>query len=164
MSSSFSVISNLSPSSPHSNIHNFHTFFISNHNKPPQTSFLFSKFCHHSSIFHNTLAAKRLRFAASILPDADRWTLPKHPEEDDAEPTAAMLALRRMWDLVADERWVALGAFGSLVIAAVSFSIKQCFQFTININHKNDYVMLHCIASSSSAIASSSFLCYVALY
>jgi hypothetical protein len=151
MSSSFSVISNLPPSSPHSNIHNFHTFFISNHNKPPQTSFLFSKFCHHSSIFHNTLAAKRLRFAASILPDADWWTLPKHPEEDDAEPTAAMLALRRMWDLVADERWVALGAFGSLVIAAVSFSIKQCFQFTIN-------------NSSSSAIASSSFLCYVALY
>ncbi|WJX81252.1 ABC transporter B member 26, chloroplastic [Trifolium repens] len=120
MSSSFSVISNLSPSSPHSNIHNFHTFFISNHNKPPQTSFLFSKFCHHSSIFHNTLAAKRLRFAASILPDADWWTLPKHPEEDDAEPTAAMLALRRMLDLVTDERWVALGAFGSLVIAALS--------------------------------------------
>ncbi|PNX72396.1 ABC transporter B family member chloroplastic-like [Trifolium pratense] len=122
-SSSFSIISNLLPS-PHSNIHNFHTFFISNHNKP-QTSFLISKFSHHSSNFHNTLAAKHLRSPASILPGGDWWTLPNHPEEDDAEPTAAMLALRRMWDLVADERWVALGAFGSLVIAAVSSACNR---------------------------------------
>ncbi|KAK7293462.1 hypothetical protein RJT34_16328 [Clitoria ternatea] len=29
-----------------------------------------------------------------------------------------MLALRRMWELVADERWVALVAVGSLIVAA----------------------------------------------
>jgi len=76
-----------------------------------------------SSTFNNILL-KRLRFAASILPAGDWWTLPNHPEEDRAEPTPALLALRRIWELVADQRWVALVAFASLVLAAVSFTLS----------------------------------------
>ncbi|KAJ1412152.1 P-loop containing nucleoside triphosphate hydrolase [Sesbania bispinosa] len=63
---------------------------------------------------------KRVGFVASILPGGRWWTLPEHPEDDDAEATAAMLALRRMWELVADERWVTFVAFGSLLVAALS--------------------------------------------
>ncbi|XP_024625727.1 ABC transporter B family member 26, chloroplastic isoform X2 [Medicago truncatula] len=103
---------------------------INNNNKPQTHSVLFSKIIKKSlitrctssssssSTFHNILP-KRLAFAASTLPGGDWWTLPKHPEEDRAEPMPALLALRRMWELVADQRWVALVAFVSLVLAAV---------------------------------------------
>lgn len=106
-------------------------------NNKSQTPFLFFKIrkksliarctSSSSSTFHNI--PKRLEFAASILPGGDWWTLPKHPEEDRTEPTPALLALRRIWELVADQRWVAFVAFASLVLAAVSFysfSNKQC--------------------------------------
>ncbi|KEH22151.1 putative peptide-transporting ATPase [Medicago truncatula] len=104
---------------------------INNNNKPQTHSVLFSKIIKKSlitrctssssssSTFHNILP-KRLAFAASTLPGGDWWTLPKHPEEDRAEPMPALLALRRMWELVADQRWVALVAFVSLVLAALS--------------------------------------------
>ncbi|KAK7395788.1 hypothetical protein VNO78_16358 [Psophocarpus tetragonolobus] len=48
---------------------------------------------------------------------ASWWALPEL-RGDAAEPTAALLALRRMWDLVDDQRPVAFVAVGSLVIAA----------------------------------------------
>lgn len=59
---------------------------------------------------------------ASILPGGRWWTLLEQPEDDAeaAEPTAVMVALRRMWELVADEKLVAFGAIGSLVLAALS--------------------------------------------
>ncbi|XP_057437352.1 ABC transporter B family member 26, chloroplastic-like isoform X1 [Lotus japonicus] len=63
---------------------------------------------------------KRLEFLASIFPGGSWWTLPEHPEDDDADATAVFPALRRMWELVADEQWVAFVAFGSLVVAALS--------------------------------------------
>ncbi|KAK7339575.1 hypothetical protein VNO77_20252 [Canavalia gladiata] len=68
--------------------------------------------------FQNVLA-KQIGFVASILPGGSWWALPEH-REHGAEPMVAMLALRRMWELVADERWVAFVAVGSLVVAAVS--------------------------------------------
>lgn len=63
--------------------------------------------------------AKRIGFTAFNAPDGSWWALPEL-REDDTDPTAAMMALRRMWDLVADERWVAFVAVGSLVVAALS--------------------------------------------
>ncbi|XP_058756292.1 ABC transporter B family member 26, chloroplastic-like [Vicia villosa] len=123
--SSSSSISNSLPY-PHSNIHKFHTF-TSNHYKP-QSRFLFSfpvskinsvrslkTRCasDDASSFHG------VEFIVSILPGGDWWALPKH-REDPAEPAEAKLALRRMLELVSDERWVAVVAFGSLVIAALS--------------------------------------------
>ncbi|XP_061365648.1 ABC transporter B family member 26, chloroplastic-like isoform X1 [Gastrolobium bilobum] len=66
------------------------------------------------------LLGKRVGFVASILPGGSWWTLSEHREEDAEQPTAVMLALRRMWELVADKRWVAIVAFGSLAVAALS--------------------------------------------
>lgn len=65
---------------------------------------------------------KPLGFVASILPGGSWWRLSDRRVDDTeaAEPTAAVLALRRMWELVAEERWVTFVAFGSLVVAAVS--------------------------------------------
>lgn len=68
--------------------------------------------------------AKRVGSSTSILPSGSWWALPEL-REDGAEPTAAMLALRRMWELVADERLVAFVAAGSLVIAAVSVNCNS---------------------------------------
>lgn len=36
-----------------------------------------------------------------------------------AKPITVIFALRRMWELIADDRWVVIVAFGALVIAAV---------------------------------------------
>ncbi|XP_027929087.1 ABC transporter B family member 26, chloroplastic-like isoform X1 [Vigna unguiculata] len=65
------------------------------------------------------LFAKRVGLLTSILPGGSWWALPEL-REDGVEPTAALIALRRIWELVADERWVAFVAVGSLVIAALS--------------------------------------------
>ncbi|CAI8604183.1 unnamed protein product [Vicia faba] len=108
--SSSSCISYLLPS-PHSNIHKFH-------NKT-QSRFLFS---FPISKINNVRSLKTRcgsDDASSFHGVGDWWSLPKH-REDHAEPTEAKLALRRMLELVAHERWVAVVAFGSLVIAALS--------------------------------------------
>ncbi|CAJ1782305.1 unnamed protein product [Sphenostylis stenocarpa] len=68
------------------------------------------------------LFAKRVGVLASILPGGRWWALPEL-REDGSEPTAAVIALRRMWELVADERRVAFVAVGSLVIAAVILTV-----------------------------------------
>ncbi|XP_073222206.1 ABC transporter B family member 26, chloroplastic-like isoform X2 [Cicer arietinum] len=126
-------ISNLLPLSHSKTFTVSHTHksqtYIFNHNNKPHTRFLFSfsksgrsKICNLKTRcvsddvprFH-----KRVGLLASVLPGGDWWTLPNH-REDEAEPTAAIVALRRMWELVADERWVVTVAFGSLVIAAIS--------------------------------------------
>lgn len=126
---------------PHSNLSASHIpkrhSFTSTHNIPQiqiqtQTRFLFFTDSDCSKIFHmktrctsnDKVRGKQLEFVTSILPGGDWWTLPEH-REDEAEPTAAILALRRMWELVADERWVAFVAVGSLFIAAVSVIILK---------------------------------------
>ncbi|KAK7260683.1 hypothetical protein RIF29_26934 [Crotalaria pallida] len=66
---------------------------------------------------------KRVGFISSILPGGSWWTLSEHHRGDEAEaaePMAVTIALRRMWELVADEQWVAFAAIGSLVVAALS--------------------------------------------
>ncbi|KAK7373274.1 hypothetical protein VNO80_06674 [Phaseolus coccineus] len=65
------------------------------------------------------LFAKRVGLLGSILPGGSWWALPEL-REDGVEPTAALTALRRIWELVADERRVAFVAVVSLVIAALS--------------------------------------------
>ncbi|TKY63211.1 ABC transporter B family member 26 [Spatholobus suberectus] len=119
---------------PHSNlgishIPKWNTSFPFNSTKP-QTHFLFSSTrSGRTRTFRVSVSktryqlgspfTKRVGFAASILPCGSWWTLPEL-REDSTEPVAAMLALRRMWELVADERRVAFVAVGSLVVAALS--------------------------------------------
>lgn len=75
---------------------------------------------------HGPLFAKRVELFASILPGGSWWALPEL-REDGVEPTTALIALRRIWELVADERWAAFVAVGSLVIAAVSVNCISYF-------------------------------------
>lgn len=66
--------------------------------------------------------AKWIGFVQSISPGGSWWNLSEHQEDDfeAAKPMTALLALRRMWVLISDARWIIFVAFGSLVIAAVS--------------------------------------------
>lgn len=57
----------------------------------------------------------------SVLPGGSWWSL---RENDNVEITAAkpitvILAVRRMWELIAEDRWIVFVAVGSLVVAAV---------------------------------------------
>jgi len=72
------------------------------------------------------LFAKRVELLASILPGGSWWALPEL-REDGVEPTAAWIAIRRIWELVAGERRVAFVAVVSLVIAAVSVNCNSYF-------------------------------------
>ncbi|KAK9119819.1 hypothetical protein Scep_017912 [Stephania cephalantha] len=56
----------------------------------------------------------------SVLPGGTWWELPHHVELGDAEPVTVVSALRRMWDLIAQDWWVVLVAFVGLVVAALS--------------------------------------------
>ncbi|XP_020236722.1 ABC transporter B family member 26, chloroplastic isoform X5 [Cajanus cajan] len=114
---------------PHSNLPKWNTFSPCNSTKP-QTHFLSSFTQPGRSITLRVSApktrtqlgspfTKRVGLAASFLPGGSWWALPEL-REDGAEPVEAMLALQRMWELVADERWVAFVGVGSLVIAALS--------------------------------------------
>ncbi|WVZ05006.1 hypothetical protein V8G54_018352 [Vigna mungo] len=117
---------------PHSSIHVSHipkcTFvpYISTKSQihffsslPPAGSKTFRTIAPKSRCQHGPLFAKRVGLFASILPGGSWWALPEL-REDGVEPTTALIALRRIWELVADERWAAFVAVGSLVIAALS--------------------------------------------
>ncbi|KAL2320153.1 hypothetical protein Fmac_029122 [Flemingia macrophylla] len=118
----------ISPHFSHSNVPKWHTFYPCNSTKP-QTHFLsftqpgrcrtFWVSAPRTRCLLGSSFPKRVGFAASIRPGVSWWTLPEL-RKDIAEPTAAMVALRRMWELVAGERWVAFVGVGSLVIAALS--------------------------------------------
>ncbi|CAL0323059.1 unnamed protein product [Lupinus luteus] len=110
---------------------NFHHFPHSNlrHSQilKPKTFFTFT-FHNTASIkdnphlgFHN-IPRKRALFVSSILPARSWWTFPDHREDDavPAEPTAVIVAVRQMWQLVADQQFVAFLAIASLVVAALS--------------------------------------------
>ncbi|KOM38227.1 hypothetical protein LR48_Vigan03g160900 [Vigna angularis] len=117
---------------PHSSIHLSHipkcTFvpYISTKSQihffsslPPGGSKTFRTIAPKSRCQHGPLFAKRVGLLASIIPGGSWWALPEL-REDGVEPTTALIALRRIWELVADERWAAFVAVGSLVIAALS--------------------------------------------
>ncbi|CAH9091292.1 unnamed protein product [Cuscuta europaea] len=65
---------------------------------------------------------KGVQFARDILPGGSWWRL--SPEEVEvemvAEPVTVMLALQRMWDLIAEDRWLIFSAFAALVVTALS--------------------------------------------
>lgn len=69
--------------------------------------------------------AKWFVFVQSVSPGGSWWNLSRDQENDSeaAKPMTALLALRRMWILISDERCIIFMALGSLVIAAVSMSI-----------------------------------------
>lgn len=67
----------------------------------------------------------------SVLPGGSWWNLYSSEELNFKFPTAAKPisvwhALRTMWLLVADEKWILYIAFGSLTIAAVGFRLSIC--------------------------------------
>uniref|UniRef100_A0A2P2LW07 Uncharacterized protein MANES_13G024700 n=1 Tax=Rhizophora mucronata TaxID=61149 RepID=A0A2P2LW07_RHIMU len=60
-------------------------------------------------------------FLPSILPGGNWWCLSDDVEVKFlAKPVSVWLALSRMWQLVARDRWVILAAFSALTIAALS--------------------------------------------
>ncbi|KAE8021483.1 hypothetical protein FH972_007368 [Carpinus fangiana] len=63
-----------------------------------------------------------VRFGQSVLPGGSWWSLSEddHVDITAAKPITVMVALRRMWELIAGDRWLVFVAFGSLVTAALS--------------------------------------------
>ncbi|KAF1885663.1 hypothetical protein Lal_00039511 [Lupinus albus] len=110
------------------NFNNFpHSKLLNSQTLKPNTFFTFTyhnaasiKENHHLG-FHNILG-KRVCYVSSILPGRSWWTLPENRENDavSAEPTAVIVAVRQMWHLVADQKFVTVVAIGSLVVAALS--------------------------------------------
>ncbi|KAF5203572.1 Abc transporter b family member 26 protein [Thalictrum thalictroides] len=58
----------------------------------------------------------------SIGPGGSFWRFPNHAQvvNTTAKPVTAVFALRRMWDLVANDRWIIYSAFVALAFAAIS--------------------------------------------
>lgn len=68
---------------------------------------------------------KRLRrwfsFLPSILPGGSWWDFSENVEiQESARPVTVWRALAKMWQLVAQDRWVIFAAFSALILAAVS--------------------------------------------
>lgn len=64
---------------------------------------------------------KWVKFAREIFPGGDWWRLPTEDIGDAmvAKPVTVFRALKKMWDLIAEDRWVIFTAFVTLVITAV---------------------------------------------
>nr|XP_048329889.1 ABC transporter B family member 26, chloroplastic-like isoform X4 [Ziziphus jujuba var. spinosa] len=63
---------------------------------------------------------KWVEFVGSVMPGGSWWSLCESEEEQVAKPVTLLFALRRLWKLVEDDRWVIFVAFGALIIAALS--------------------------------------------
>ncbi|VFQ87694.1 unnamed protein product [Cuscuta campestris] len=65
---------------------------------------------------------KWVHLVRDIFPGGSWWRL--SPEEVDAgmtaEPVTVVRALRRMWELIAEDRWLIFSAFAALVVTALS--------------------------------------------
>lgn len=87
----------------------------------------------HGSLSH--VVGKSTGFFRSVFPGGGWWSLPEHDEAQFAstKPVTVWFAVRRMWELVGDERWIAFVAFGALIFAAVSSIPKHCLIFFLNI-------------------------------
>ena len=77
------------------------------------------------------VVGKSTGFFRSVFPGRGWWSLPEHDEAQFAstKPVTVWFAVRRMWELVGDERWIAFVAFGALIFAAVSSISKHCLIF-----------------------------------
>ncbi|KAJ8439636.1 hypothetical protein Cgig2_021648 [Carnegiea gigantea] len=67
-------------------------------------------------------ASQWVIFIRSVLPGGPWWNLRDSCEErtDDVKSISIVSALRRIWALIADDKWVVFAAFASLAIAAIS--------------------------------------------
>ncbi|OVA20624.1 ABC transporter [Macleaya cordata] len=66
---------------------------------------------------------KWISFLQSVVPGGSWWRLTDNNIQVSvgyAKPVTVVSALRRMWGLVAKDRWVIFAAFGALVLAALS--------------------------------------------
>uniref|UniRef100_A0A5B7BJY3 ABC transporter B family member 26 n=1 Tax=Davidia involucrata TaxID=16924 RepID=A0A5B7BJY3_DAVIN len=62
-----------------------------------------------------------ISFLRSILPGGSWWSFPEHVELGmTAKPVTVFRALRRMWELIAEDRWVIFAAFSALILTALS--------------------------------------------
>lgn len=72
---------------------------------------------------------KWVKFAREIFPGGDWWRLPTEEIVDvfSAKPVTVVRALKKMWDLISEDRWVIFTAFVSLVVTAVcAIQFKLC--------------------------------------
>ncbi|KAL5572785.1 hypothetical protein UlMin_022382 [Ulmus minor] len=65
-----------------------------------------------------------VRFVGSVFPGGSWWSLCDSEHEEKqfaaAKPVTVWFALRRMWELVGEDRWIVFVAIGGLIIAALS--------------------------------------------
>ncbi|XP_010251085.1 PREDICTED: ABC transporter B family member 26, chloroplastic [Nelumbo nucifera] len=60
-------------------------------------------------------------FLRSVVPGGNWWRLSDDVEVfTTAKPVTVLFALRRMWELVANDRWIIFAAFAALILAALS--------------------------------------------
>ncbi|XP_006845262.2 ABC transporter B family member 26, chloroplastic isoform X2 [Amborella trichopoda] len=68
----------------------------------------------------------------SVLPGGSWWRVGNSVEGDAKKSVTVFFALRKMWDLVSDDRWVIIGGFASVIVAAASeISIPNFLTATI---------------------------------
>lgn len=72
----------------------------------------------------DALLKEWVKFVKSVLPGGIWWNLCNEGESEESprpshKPITVTYALARMWELMADQRWVLYTAFGALTIAAV---------------------------------------------
>ncbi|CAL5418877.1 unnamed protein product [Camellia sinensis] len=75
-------------------------------------------------------------FVRSILPGGSWWSFSKDVEVVmAAKPVTVWLALRRMWELIATDRWVIFAAFSALILTALEL-LRTILEFSeISIPH-----------------------------
>lgn len=64
---------------------------------------------------------KWVQFVREILPGGEWWKLSTEEVEDvtSAKPVTVWRALKKMWELIAQDRWVIFTAFLALIVTAV---------------------------------------------
>lgn len=102
----------------------------------------------HGSLSH--VVGKSTGFFRSVLPGGGWWSLPEHDEAQFAstKPVTVWFAVRRMWELVGDERWIAFVAFGALIFAAVSSIPKHCLIFLKKFLREFHFLLLRYVICS----------------
>lgn len=102
---------------------------------------------------------KWVNFAREIFPGGDWWRLSTEEVGDviSAKPVTVLRALKKMWDLIAEDRWVVFTAFVALIVTALSeisiphyltASIFSAKSSTIPLFHRNlRLLVLLCITA-----------------
>ncbi|XP_024029498.1 ABC transporter B family member 26, chloroplastic [Morus notabilis] len=68
------------------------------------------------------VVGKSAGFPRSVFPGGCWWSLPEHDEAQfpSVKRVTVWFAVRQMWELVGDDRWILFVAFGALIFAAIS--------------------------------------------